>query len=46
MDRFVNMEILGNPINWLMITVILTFTFYAGYVLWTNASGGPLATGA
>lgn len=44
MDNFINTEILFDPINWLIIVVVLTFTFYGGYVIWHNATqGGPLA---
>lgn len=37
LEQVVNLEILGNPINWLIVVVVLIFTSYAAYVLWSNA---------
>jgi hypothetical protein len=34
----VNMEILGQPMNWLIITVILVFVSYAAYCVSQHAA--------
>lgn len=30
----INFDILGNPINWLTIVIVLIFVSYATYTLW------------
>lgn len=36
-ENVVNLDILANPINWLIVIVVLIFVSYAAYVLWSNA---------
>ncbi len=35
---FINWQILGNPINWLIVVMVLIFVFYAAFVVWQNAA--------
>ena len=36
-DGFVNWAILGDPINWLIVTFVLIFVAYAAFVISHNA---------
>lgn len=37
-EKVVNLDILLNPINWLIVITVLVFASYSAYVLWSNAS--------
>jgi hypothetical protein len=34
----INWEILGNPVNWLLVTLIIVFTFMAAYTIYEAAA--------
>lgn len=36
MDSVINWNILGNPVNWVIVTLILIFVAYSFYVLHNN----------
>ncbi len=38
MEGFVNFDIIGHPINWLIIVMVLLFVFYGMFVIWSNLS--------
>jgi hypothetical protein len=38
MDNVLNMTILANPINWLIVVMILIFVAYGAFVVYSNAS--------
>lgn len=40
-DLPLNMAILGNPMNWLMIIIILLLVSYSAFVIWENAAFWP-----
>jgi hypothetical protein len=33
-----NMDILGNPLNWLMVTIILILVSYSAFVIYQNST--------
>lgn len=45
MDRFVNFELLANPINWIIVALMLAIgTFALRLIVKSNQEGNPLGT--
>lgn len=37
MDGFLNMRILGDPINWLIVCLVLLFVSYSAFAVYQNS---------
>ncbi len=40
-DLPLNWQIIGNPMNWLMIVIILLLVSFSAFTVWNNASLWP-----
>lgn len=40
MDRFVNMSILRNPLNWISISAMIILCVVAGFVIYSRLNSG------
>lgn len=38
MNAFINTAILFDPLNWIVVVLILLFVAYGGFVIWSNAA--------
>jgi hypothetical protein len=44
MDRFLNIELLKNPVNWAIVWAMVLFAAFALYTISVYAAGNPTLT--